>query len=380
MDDIPAAAPPPAHPNLSRPRRRSGVAGAAVFLLLLGALAAGGYWYLYLRPAGDQVAAGPPPEGFAMPVEAQPVRVGVVAVEVRAVGSLRSNESVLIAPEIAGRVAEILVDEGTPIEAGAPVATLDYAIYQAELAQAEASLELSGQNHKRATDLVANGAGTQRALDEAKAALDHDRAAVDLARARLAKTRMAAPFAGVLGMRRVSVGAYVGPGEPIINLEQIDPIKVDFRVPEAALAVVAPGRSIAITVDSLPGRAFEGAIYAVDPLVDEAGRSVVVRARIANPDGALRPGLFARVAVTVELRESALLVPERAIVPFGEDSFVYRVVDGAVAMTKVRLGQRQDGEVEILEGVAAGDMVVTDGLLKIGDGMPVAVIPPAGAS
>jgi membrane fusion protein (multidrug efflux system) len=298
-------------------------------------------------------------------------------VEVRAVGSLRSNESVLIAPEIAGRIGAIAVEEGAPVEAGAPIATLDYAVYEAELAQAEASLVLSRQNHKRAEELVAKGAGTQRALDEAKAALAHDRAAVDLARARLAKTQVVAPFAGVLGMRRVSVGAYVNAGDPIINLEQIDPIKVDFRVPEAALATVAPGRPIAITVDSLPGRTFEGTIMAVDPLVDEAGRSIVVRARLPNPDGVLKPGLFARVAVIVERRDQALLVPERAIVPFGEDNFVFRVVDGVAAMTKVTLGQRQAGEVEILDGVSAEDTVVTDGLLKIGDGSPVAVIPPA---
>jgi membrane fusion protein (multidrug efflux system) len=377
MNDTQGAGPPPPATELSQPPRRFSVVGIVLFLAVLGAAAAAGYWYVALRPTGDPAAAMAPPADFAMPVEAHPVRVGPVVVEVRAVGSLRSNESVLIAPEIAGRIGAIAVEEGAPVEAGAPIATLDYAVYEAELAQAEASLVLSRQNHKRAEELVAKGAGTQRALDEAKAALAHDRAAVDLARARLAKTQVVAPFAGVLGMRRVSVGAYVNAGDPIINLEQIDPIKVDFRVPEAALATVAPGRPIAITVDSLPGRTFEGTIMAVDPLVDEAGRSIVVRARLPNPDGVLKPGLFARVAVIVERRDQALLVPERAIVPFGEDNFVFRVVDGVAAMTKVTLGQRQAGEVEILDGVSAEDTVVTDGLLKIGDGSPVAVIPPA---
>jgi membrane fusion protein (multidrug efflux system) len=171
------------------------------------------------------------------------------------------------------------------------------------------------------------------------------------------------------------VGAYVNPGDPIINLEQIDPLKVDFRVPESALAIASPGREIAITVDALPGQSFTGQIYAVDPLVDQQGRSVVVRARIPNPDGTLRPGLFTRVAVIVERRPQAVLVPERAIVPFGEDSYVFRVIDGKAALTKVGTGLRQQGEVEIVEGLAEGDVVVSDGLLKIGDGSPVTVIP-----
>lgn len=356
-------------------RRGSGWIGTLTVVLVLVGLAGGGTWYITNDRSGGAPAA-PPAGAFAVPVEAGPVRIGTVVIDVAAVGSLRSNESVWIAPEIAGRVEDIPAQEGADVEAGAPVVALDARIYRAELAQAEASLALSEQNHRRAEELVAQGAGTQRALDEARASLAHDRAAIDLAKARLEKTRIAAPFAGVLGMRRVSTGAYVSPGDPIINLEQIDPLKIDFRVPESALAAVAPGGSIEITVDAIPGRSFGGEIYAVDPLVDEAGRSVVVRAHVPNPDRALRPGLFARVAVIVERRDDAILVPERAIVPFGEDSYVYRVVDGAAALTKVVLGQRRDGEVEIREGLGARDVVITDGLLKIGDGAPVTVVEP----
>jgi membrane fusion protein (multidrug efflux system) len=372
--DAPDVSPPTPPP----PPRRSGPSpiGAAVVLLMLGALAAAGYWYVALRPGGGQPAGPGAPADFKMPVEAMPVRVGPVVVEVRAVGSLMSNESVLIAPEIAGRVSALPIEEGVWIEAGTPVAELDSEVYRAELAQAEANLVLSEQNQRRAEDLVKQGAGTQRALDEANAALANDRARVELARARLAKTRLAAPFGGVLGMRRVSLGAYVDAGDPIINLEQIDPLKLEFRVPEAALAAVAPGRPVALRVDAVPGRTFTGAIYAIDPLIDESGRSIAVRARVPNPDGALRPGLFARVSVIVERREHALLVPERAIVPIGEETFVFRVVEDVATMTKVRLGKRQDGEVEVVEGLGEADVIITDGLLKIGDGMPVAVVPP----
>lgn len=355
-------------------RRGGGWIGTLVVALVLIGLAGGGAWYITRQPAGG--SAGPAPGDFAIPVEAVTVRLATVVVDVKAVGSLRSNESVWIASEIAGRVADIPAEEGADIEAGAPVIALDSRIYRAELAQAEASLALSEQNHRRAEELVANGAGTQRALDEARASLAHDRAAVDLAKARLEKSRIAAPFGGVLGMRRVSVGAYLSAGDPIINLEQIDPLKIDFRVPESALSAVAPGGAIEITVDAIPGRTFAGAIYAVDPLVDESGRSVVVRARIPNADRALRPGLFARVSVIVERRADAHLVPERAIVPFGDDTYVFRIVDGAARLTQVVLGQRQEGEVEILEGLGRDDVVITDGLLKIGDGAAVTVVEP----
>ncbi|MSP83367.1 MAG: efflux RND transporter periplasmic adaptor subunit [Alphaproteobacteria bacterium] len=357
-------------------RPKGGFAGPVLVVLVLGLMAGAGYWYLAPRWDRQPATEAAPPAAFAMPVEAVGVRMGPVVVEVHAIGTLRSNESVWLAPEIAGRLDSIIGEEGTWIAAGTNIAELDSDVYRAELEQAEAGLRLSEQNHRRATELVAQGAGTQRALDESTATLAYDRAAVELARARLAKTTITAPFEGILGMRRVSIGAYLSPGDPMINLEQINPLKLEFRVPESALAAVTPGRPITITVDSIPDRAFEGEIYAVDPLVDAQARSVVVRAHVPNPEVLLRPGLFTRVAVTVERRDRAALVPERAIVPLGEDSYVFRVVEGTAKMTKVRLGQRQEGDVEILEGLSPDDVVVTDGLMKIGDGMPVAVVPP----
>jgi membrane fusion protein (multidrug efflux system) len=248
------------------------------------------------------------------------------------------------------------------------------------LAQARASLALSERNYKRASDLKASGAGTARALDEAIANLRNDEAAVALAEARLKKTRIAAPFDGVLGLRRMSAGAYVNPGDKIINLEQIDPLKVDFRIPERFLAAARVGQELFVTVDALPGERFAGAVYAVDPQLDETARNILLRATLPNPDGRLRPGLFARVALVVERRESAILVPERALLPVADDQFVFRVVDGKATITAVEIGERVGEDVEIVEGLAAGDIVITDGIMKVRDGDAVSVLSAAEAA
>jgi membrane fusion protein (multidrug efflux system) len=252
-------------------------------------------------------------------------------------------------------------------------------VQRAELDQALAALALARANFQRADSLLKRGVGTPQAVDQARATLLTDEAAVELARARLDKMEIAAPFAGVLGLRKVSVGDYLGPGTDIVNLEVIDRLKVDFRVPELLLTSVRPAQTIAIQVDAVPGRTFAGQVFAVDPLIDAAGRSILLRATIDNPEGVLRPGLFVRVTLTVESRANAIFVPEASLVSVGAEQFVFRVVDGKAALTKIRIGARLAGEVEVLEGLTPTDVVVTAGILKIRDGMPVGVVGPGGA-
>jgi membrane fusion protein (multidrug efflux system) len=350
-----------------------------LFVLIIGAGAAAGYWAWFAPPAANGGAAENAAEA-PIPVEAAAVRIDTVLQQIRAVGTLRSNESVTIASEVSGRILEIAGQEGQEVTRGKVILRLDPAIYEAELAQARSALALSERNYKRANDLKASGAGTGRALDEAIASLHSDQAAVTLAEARLAKTQIAAPFNGVLGLRRMSVGAYVNPGDMIVNLEQIDPLKVDFRIPENALGVAKVGQPLLVTVDALPGETFEGSVYAVDPQIDEIARNITLRATLPNRAGKLRPGLFVRVALIVARRDNAVLVPERALVPMAADQFVFRVVDDKAVITRVVLGERVGNEVEIVEGLAANDIVVTDGVLKIRDGSPVSVLKPAGES
>ncbi len=332
------------------------------------------HWYLNVRPDTSGAPAAPPGGGAGVAVEAVAVKVAQVVDEVSAVGTLRSNESVVIRPEIAGRIADINFAEGEPVEKGSPLVSLDDSTYQAELADAQASLNLAENNFRRLDELSDTGSITARERDEALARLESARAALQLSQARLEKTHVNAPFSGILGLRRVSPGDYIIPGQDMVNLEDIDPIKVDFRIPERFLASLSKGQRIRVRVDAFPDRAFEGEVYAIDPQIDPAGRSIAIRARIANADRILRPGLFARVRLIVEERPAALVVPEQAIVPRGEQRYVFRVVDGKAMLTEVRVGQRRDGEAEITAGLAADDTVITAGQLKIRDGVPVTVL------
>lgn len=314
----------------------------------------------------------------AVAVEASKVAIGPLSERVLAVGSLRSNESVVIRPEIAGKVVEIGFEEGQPVEKGALLLKLDDSLNQAEVAEAQARLDLAQRNFSRTEELFTNKIATARSRDEAESSLAVGTATVELAKVKLAKTRITAPFSGIAGLRQVSVGDYVSTGQDLFNLEDIDPIKVDFRVSEKFLSAVRTDQPIEITVDAYPDETFTGTVYAIDPRIDAEGRSIVIRARIANEDRRLRPGLFARVKLILELKPNAVTVPEQAIMPRGADQFVYTIVDGKAKQTKVMIGTRRDGRVEIVEGLGTQDLVVTAGHQKIRDGADVEVIEGAG--
>lgn len=322
------------------------------------------------EPGGGEARAqsdGRPPT----PVEVARVETDTVVEEASAVGTLLSNESIIVRPEIAGRIVEIHFQEGEPVEAGQPLFSLEDSVLRAELADTRARLELARRNFERAKELFERGAGTARGRDEAEAEFDRARAAVRLAEARLEKTDIVAPFAGIAGLRQVSVGDYVSAGDDLMNLVDIEPIKVEFSIPERYLSALETGQTARITADAFPTRAFEGRVYAIDPQIDPAGRSIHIRARVPNEDRVLRPGLFVRVKLQLARRENALVVPEQAIVPRGQDRYVFKVENGKAVLTEVTIGQRRYGRVEIVEGLTAGDTVVTAGQLKIRDGAPV---------
>jgi membrane fusion protein (multidrug efflux system) len=340
------------------------------------ALGIGGYWLTQSRADSKPNASsgnGPP---AVVTVEMSPVEVGTVVTDVGAVGSLRSNESVIIRPEIPGRITEIRFSEGDRVAKGAILFRLEDGVYQAERAEAEASFNLSRQNYQRARELYGRGAGTERARDEALAKLEMDRATLELRKVRLAKTMITAPFPGILGLRKVSVGDYVQIGQDLVNLEDIDPLKLDFRIPERYLGVIKEEQKVLVQVDAYPGRTFEGAVYAIDPHIDVASRSIGLRARLPNPDRLLRPGLYARVTLLIAERPNAILVPEQALMPRGNDRFVFKVVDDKAVLTKVEIGRRRAGKVEIVQGLSPGDVIVTAGHLKLRDGSAVQAVAP----
>jgi membrane fusion protein (multidrug efflux system) len=250
---------------------------------------------------------------------------------------------------------------------------LDPAINAAEVQQAKANLTLAKSKYDRAVELSQRNFISGQAKDEAENNLRVAEAAVALVEARLAKTEIKAPFSGVIGLRVVSVGDYVKEGADMVNLESIDPLKVDFRVPETYMRQVQPGQTLTVTLDALPNRKFEGKVLAVNPLIDAAGRSVVIRAIVRNADTSLRPGMFTRVNLITRDEKDALVIPEQAIVPQGDEQYVFRIVEGKAARVKVDIGQRRDGKVEVLKGLDVNDLVVTAGQLKLREGMPVTI-------
>ena len=315
----------------------------------------------------------------AVPVEAAKVTAAPLSEQVTAIGTLLSDEAVTVSSEIPGRLKEIHFQEGQPVEKGAPLFTLDDSVYRAQLDDAEAKLKLAEQTNKRTSTLFSNKYATAQSADEAMSNLAVSTAATELARVQLEKTRIVAPFSGIVGLRHVSVGEYITAGQALVNLEAIDPVKADFRVPEKFLPAIRVGQTIRIKVDAFPDASFEGKVYAIDPKLDVSGRSLLVRALVPNKDQRLRPGLFARVTVLLQLKEDALTVPEQAIVPQGDSQFVYKIVDGKVKLTKVVTGTRREGRVEIVDGLSVGDEVVTAGQLKIRDGSAVSVVGATGA-
>src|SRR5688572_18688741 len=324
------------------------------------------------QPAKAPGAARP-----AMPVKAVAARLAPAVDEASAVGTLRADESVVIRPEIAGRIAEIRFDEGQSVKKGALLATLDSSEVRAQLASTQAQATLDAQRLERAEDLHKKNFISRQALDEAHSNNARSQASRAEVQAKVAKTEIRAPFSGIAGLRQVSEGAFVAAGTDIARLEKIDQLKLDFRVPEAFLAQLKPGLAVSAAVDAFPQQSFPGKIYALEPAIDEQTRTVRVRARLANPALKHRPGMFARVQLTLGVRENAVWIPEEAIVPRGQESYVFRVVEGRAELVQVQTGTRKVGEVEIMKGVAAGDLIVTEGTQRLVPGMQVSIIPSA---
>jgi len=391
------------------------MANKVVVWVLAGAglaLASGGAWWLQQpgksAAADKPTAAGPGAAGPSRPVGAGgpggPGGGGAPGVEVakvktmplqddaQAVGSLKSRQSVILRPEVAGRVAELAFADGARVRKGQLLLRLDDTLQRAELSQAEAQLSIARANLKRNQELVAENFVAQRVLDESRASLQVAEAQVALAQARLSRMRIVAPFDGTVGIRTVNLGDYVKDGADLVNLEDTSTLYVDFRMPERYQSQLAVGQGVQVQIDAMPGRDFTAKVQALDPLVDANGRSVLVRASMVPSAGAtLRPGMFARVTTVFSVNDAALVVPEEAIVPQGNRQLVFKLAsegEGEAAKTVVRrtevqLGVRRGSQVQIVSGLSEGDTVVVAGQQRLQrDGMAVRVVdmskPPGG--
>ena len=343
-------------------------------ILLIAGLGAGaaGAWYAVpaLRADGPRAAA---PDRAARPVNvvAAPARIGEIATVAEAVGTLRANEAVTVNSKQTGIIRAIRFEEGQWVERGSVLVELDDAEARAQLAVAEADRRNAQQLLERSRTLLTRQAVAEARVDELAAALDRADSAARAARARLQELVVTAPFAGQTGLRRVSPGALVTSGTAITTLDDIRTVKLDFRVPEAALGGLRPGLAVSATSPAFPGETFTGNVAVIDTRVDPVTRAVEVVASLPNDRLRLRPGMFMNVGLTLSSRADAVLIAEEALVPLGERQFVFVVTDGHARRRAVTIGQRRRGMVEVVEGVKPGELVVVRGTQRVRDGAPV---------
>lgn len=351
---------------------RTKALASILLVLFVAALAVWRSMPSSIRPVTPAPVAQPPKPPTGVKIAA--VWRETIDEDLQAVGSLLADESIVLRPEIAGRIEAIRFSEGGRVAAGDLLFELNAAENRAMLAQTEAQQLLDRQNFERVKEMRQKNLTSAQQYDEVLAKLKYSNASVEKERIRLDKMVLRAPFAGVVGLRLVAIGDYVTEGQALVNLEALNPIKLDFKLPERYAAFLRVGLPLTVKVEAYPGRDFGGVVYAIDPRLDEATRTLKVRARLPNESLLLKPGMFATIRLGLKGTRDALFAPEQALMMKGSDAYVYRLTDAKAALTLVNIGMRRKGNVEITSGLKAGDRVVTDGQTKLRDGGAVTVI------
>jgi membrane fusion protein, multidrug efflux system len=335
-------------------------------------------WAIYAtqhrpEPGSSPPGAGGGRSGAPTAVTTATVRNERLSQKLEALGNARANESVDISSKTSNVVTAVRFRDGERVRAGQLLVQLDDASARADVAAAVAAVTESESQYNRSRELLNTQALSKSSFDQLEATLKSNRAKQQSAQARLEDTVIRAPFSGRVGLRRVSVGTLISPGDVITTLDDTSVIKLDFSVPESFVALLREGLAVRATAPAFPGRNFAGKVASIDSRVDVNTRSVVVRALLANEDGALKPGMFLNVSLAKDDRET-LLIPEEALTPEAEKQYVFVVADGKAQRREVRIGGRLPGTVEILAGVQAGDRVIIEGTQKVRDGSPVNAI------
>jgi len=307
-----------------------------------------------------------------MPVETAPVVQTRVADRFEAVGTIEASEAITVVSEIDGTVVRLPFQEGTSIARGGLIAQLDDAQLRAEVNRTEALRDQAQSTYNRVKSVVDQGAGAPQDLDDAAAALKVAEANLALARSRLSKTHIQAPFSGALGARRVSPGAFIRAGQAITDLANLSELRVNFSAPERYLGQLHRGAEVAIGTTAYPGYALRGRIDVVDPVLDPTTRSARIVARVRNPGGKFRPGMSANVSAVLSQRQNALTIPSEAIFAEGDQSFAYVVkADSTVTRSALTLGTRLTDVVEVVKGLSPGQTIVRTGHQKLFEGAKV---------
>ena len=323
-------------------------------------------------------AAGGPPARFAIQVVAVPVRQEPVIESVGLVGSVVANEFVEIKAESDGTVQEISFAEGQRIEKGSLLVLLDETKAQASLGEAEATHKLSVAKHERSQQMLKERLISQQDYDQAIATLSVSEATITIRKRSLRDMRVVAPFTGITGARQISPGQVITRNSLLTSLVDLDTVKIEMHIPERYLSQVKPGLTLEFKVAAFPGEGFRGEVYFVSPQLDVSTRTALVKAKVANPDQKLRGGMFASMDLSLRLRDSALVIPEPALVNSGDTISVF-VVDASdhAQIRPIRVGLRLAGKVEVIQGLAADEKVVVEGVQKLAPGMSVKFAPAA---
>lgn len=293
--------------------------------------------------------------------------------QISAIGSLAAVQGIVVRPEIPGKVSKIYVKSGQMVTANTPLIEINPNIYQAQLAQAQARLKLAKLAYGRAAKLYKTHAVSTAELDQAAENMNVEEGEVAELQAKLAQTIIKAPFGGRLGLIQVNVGDYVNIGQAIVNLQALDPLRVDFTIPETYLASLAVGQKVTVKVDPYPGKIFTGQIYALDSRLDSNTRSLAVRAKINNPEHKLLPGIFAEVTLFIGTKKPAISIPQTALMYDASGSYVYKVVKNRAVKTAVTVGKQGSKTVVITKGLTVNAIVVSAGQIKLRDGSAVMV-------
>jgi membrane fusion protein, multidrug efflux system len=340
--------------------------GAALLLAVVG----GAVTYHQQRIDGE-AAAAVRRGASAIPVEIAPAELGTIRERIEAVGSTLARQAVDIVALSSGRIAEIAFRPGERVEAGAVLIRLDDQAEQAAVAEARAMLREAELALDRARKLRTNNTVAQATVDELEAAYLGAKARLDGAEKQLADRTVRAPFAGVVGQRFVSAGDYVTSASRLLTLQTVDPQRAVIEVPERHAVDLRRGQTVEFTVAARPGRVFRAQVEFVDPVVQTENRTILVKARAANPDHVLRPGMFIEARLATSTRPNAIVVPEDAVQPLRTANVVWAIVDGKASRRIVQLGARAQGRVEVLSGVNAGELIVVGGLERMAEGMAV---------
>ena len=343
---------------------------ALVFLVTSALMGGLGYWYLHRETAAPGAKAGP--RAGALTVVTGVVGRENFATDIQSIGTVVAMESIDLMPNVTEQIIGLHFEDGQQVKKGDLLATLSDAEEQAALQSAKTTLAEEEREISRLTALVKDGAAPEARLQERQTLAQVAKHRIQEAEAKVADRRLLAPFDGVLGLRRISVGALVTPTTVISRLDKIDVVRIDFSVPETALPHLKPDSEIIAKADGAGGKDFKGKLAHIDSRIDPVTRSVIARAEVKNENLALRPGMLVTVRLAVLPRDS-LSIPERALVPVGAQAYVFTIKEDKAKRLEIKPGRRKPGTVEVLSGVEEGQVVITDGIVGLQDGMPVKV-------